>query len=55
MNKKFNLRDKDGLYLKYESSETPTVSNYNNVLIRDYEFLPVYNRTGSNFVFKKRF
>jgi hypothetical protein len=52
MNKKFNLRDKDGLYLKYESPETPTVSNYNNVLIRDYEFLPMDNQMASNFVFK---
>jgi hypothetical protein len=52
MNKKFNLKDKDGLYLKYESPQTPTVSNYNDVLIRDYEFLPMDNQMVGNFVFK---
>jgi hypothetical protein len=52
MNKKYNLKGNNGLYLSYKSPLEPTTSNYDEVLLRDYDFFPMDENMSNSFVFK---
>jgi hypothetical protein len=40
MGKQFNIKGQDGLYLSNQSTVTVTESNYQDLLIQDYDFFP---------------
>lgn len=52
MNKRYNVKGLNGVYLGYQSTQTPTLNNYVNELIRDYDFFPMDNQMANTFSFK---
>ena len=52
MNKRYNVKGLNGVYLGYQSTDTPTLNNYVNELIRDYDFFPMDNQMANTFSFK---